>query len=68
MLVDFQAFLAFMPGDQLNLRVGEATLRQVGEHLMPEQVGMDMVSDVGPLSVSLHNLLYAARGKRRAAL
>ncbi len=57
-----------MAGDQLNLRVGEAVLRQVGKHLMAEQVGMDMVSDPCPIPVLLHNLLYAARSKRRAAL
>jgi Phage integrase, N-terminal SAM-like domain len=37
-LVDLQALLAFVFGNQLDLSVGEAFGRQVGEHLMAEQV------------------------------
>jgi hypothetical protein len=38
MLVDLQALLAFVSGNQLDLSVGEAFGRQVGEHLMAEQM------------------------------
>ena len=38
MLVDLKALFAFVARDQLNLCVGEAFGRQVGQHLMTEQV------------------------------
>src|ERR1035441_7573579 len=38
MLVDLQALFAFVPGNQLNLGVGEAFGRQEGQHLMAEQM------------------------------
>ena len=67
-LVDLQALLALVPGDQLDLRVGQALCRQVGQHLVPEQVGVDVLGDARPVAVRLHDLLHAARREGRAAL
>jgi hypothetical protein len=53
-LVDLQA--AFVSGNQLDLSVGEAFGRQVGEHLMAEQVRVNRL-----LVIALHNLLDSAR-------
>jgi hypothetical protein len=46
-LVDLQALLAFVSGNQLDLSVGEAFGRQVGEHLMAEQVRVNRLRNVG---------------------
>jgi hypothetical protein len=37
-LVDFQALLALVSGDELNLRVRDAVRGQPREHLVPEQM------------------------------
>ena len=47
MLVDLQALLAFVSGNQLDLSVGEAFGRQVGEPLMAEQVRVNRRRNVG---------------------
>jgi hypothetical protein len=65
MLVDlFQALLAFVAEDQLGLCIGEAFGRQVGQHLMAEQMRVQRLRNTGRLAVSLNNLLDSARGKR----
>ena len=68
MLVDFEALLALVAGDELDLGVRQALCRQVGQHLVPEQVGMNRLGDARLVAVVLHDLLHAARGERRAAL
>jgi hypothetical protein len=60
-LVDLQALLAFVSGNQLDLSVGEAFGRQVGEHLMAEQVRVNRLRHAGLLAIALHNLLDSAR-------
>jgi hypothetical protein len=64
MLVDLQALFAFVPGNQLNLGVGEAFGRQEGQHLMAEQMRVQRLRNAGHLSVALNNLLDSARGER----
>ena len=67
MLVDLKALLAFVPRNQLDLGVGEALGRQVGQHLMAEQVRVDRLRQAGLFAVLLHNLLDSARGERPEA-
>src|SRR5947209_15714364 len=64
MLVDVQALFAFVPGNQLNLCVGEALGRKVSQHLMAEQVRVNRLRQAGLLAVALHDLLDSARGER----
>ena len=64
MLVDLQALLAFVAGYQLNLCVRQALGRQVGQHLMSEQVRVHRLCNAGLLSVALHNLRDSARRER----
>jgi Crp-like helix-turn-helix domain len=64
MLVDLQALFAFVPGNQLNLCVGEALGRKVRQHLMAEQVRVNRLRQAGLLAVALHDLLDSARGER----
>ena len=67
MLVDFEAFLGFVPGDQLDLCIGEPFGCQEGQHLMTEQMRMHGLRDAGLLAVALHDLLDAAGCERSAA-
>ena len=41
MLIDFQAFLAAVPGNELDLTVGQATRGKESEDLMPKEVWVD---------------------------
>jgi hypothetical protein len=43
MLVDLQALFAFMPGNELDLSVREAFGRQEGQHLMAEQMRVQLL-------------------------
>jgi len=47
MLVDLQALLALVAGDQLNLVVGQPFGRQVGQHLMAEQMRVQRLRNAG---------------------
>src|SRR3974377_749111 len=67
MLVDFETLLALVPGDELDLRVGETLCRQVGKHLVPEEMGMNRLGYACPLAVFLDDLLDVTRCKRSAA-
>ena len=40
-LIHFQTFLTFVPGEKLNLRIGQASRREVRQHLVTEEVWMD---------------------------
>ena len=51
MLVDLQALLAFVAGDQLDLSIGEAFGRQVGQHLMAEQMRVQRLRNAGRLAL-----------------
>ena len=67
MLVDLEAFLSLMPGDQLDLGVGNPFGRQEGQHLMTEQMRVHGLRDARLLVVALHDLLDAAGHERFAA-
>ena len=64
MLVDLQAFFAFVAGDQLDLSIGETFGRQVSQHLMAEQMRVQRLRNAGHLAVALNNLLDSARCER----
>ena len=64
MLVDLQALFAFVAGDQLDLGIGETFGRQVGQHLMAEQMRVQRLRNAGHLAVTLNNLLDSARCER----
>jgi hypothetical protein len=64
MLADLQTFFAFVPGNQLNLGVGEAFGRQEGQHLMAEQMRVQRLRNAGHLPIVLNDLLNSARGER----
>src|SRR5450755_593565 len=66
-LINFQALLARVAGNQLQLGVGEALDRQVGQHLMAEQMRMDRLRQTRPNAIGLNDLLNAARGEESAA-
>ena len=67
MLVDLQALLALVPRDELDLRVGQPARGQIRQHLVAEQVRVDVVCDAGLPSVVLHDLLHAPGGERPVA-
>jgi hypothetical protein len=67
MLIGFQTLLTLMPGNQLNLTVRQSFGRQIGEHLMAEQMRMHRLCNPGLRTILLHNLLNASRGKGRGA-
>ena len=64
MLVDLKALFAFVARYQLNLYVGQAFGRQVGQHLMAEQMRVQRLRNAGLLAIALHNLLDLARPER----
>ncbi len=57
-----------MPGNQLNLGIGKPLPCQVGQHLVAEKMGVDVLGDACLVAVSLDDLLYAPCGIRQAAL
>lgn len=61
MLVHLKALLVGVPADELNLRVGQPLGGQSGEHLMAEQVWVDVLRQVCRLRVMRHDLLEPAR-------
>jgi hypothetical protein len=67
MLVDLEAFLGFVAGDQLDLGIGEPFGRQEGQHLMTEQMRVHGLRDACLLTVALHDLLDAAGREGSAA-
>lgn len=60
MLVDLEALLSFVAGDQLDLGVREPFGCQEGQHLVTDQMRMHGLRDAGPLAIVLHDLLDAA--------
>ena len=64
LLVDLKALFAFVARYQLNLCVGEALGRQVGQHLMAEQMRVQRLRNAGLLAIALHNLLDSACRER----
>ncbi|MDD2707516.1 MAG: hypothetical protein PHV34_05855 [Verrucomicrobiae bacterium] len=58
-IVDFQAFLALVAGNELDLGVGGALFGEEGEHLVPEQVGMDWLRDLSAPPIMLDDLLHS---------
>ena len=56
-LVDFEAFLARVPREQLNLGIEELLTGQEGKQLVPEQVGMDDLTQPGRFPVGLCQLI-----------
>src|SRR3954454_22162616 len=68
MLVDLQALLALVPGDQLDLRVRQALRRQIGQHLVPEQMGVDVLGDPRPVAIRPDDLLHTSWREGRATL
>lgn len=67
MLIYFQALLAGVAGNQLQLGVGETVSGQVGQHLVTEQMWVDWLRQTRTLTVGLNDLLNAARRERAAA-
>src|SRR6516162_7562662 len=67
MLVDLEAFLGLVPGDQLDLGIGKPFGRQEGQHLITEQMWVHGLRDARLLAVALHDLLNAAGRERSAA-
>ena len=67
MRVNLEAFLGLVPGDQLDLGIGEPFDRQEGQHLMTKQMRMHGLRDARLLAVALHDLLDAAARERPAA-
>jgi hypothetical protein len=66
-LVDLKALFAFVARYQLNLYVGQAFGRQVGQHLMAEQMRVQRLRNAGLFAIALHNLLDSAwRSNSRA--
>ena len=68
MLVELEAFLGLVPGDQLDLGIGKSFGRQEGQHLMTGQMRMHGLRDAGLLAVALHDLLDAAGCERSSSL
>jgi hypothetical protein len=64
MLVELEAFLGLVPGDQLDLGIGKSFGRQEGQHLMTEQMRMHRLRDACLCAVALHDLLDAAGRER----
>ena len=62
MLICFEAFLAFVLRNQLNLLMGQPTSGQVGQHLVTEQMGDDVLGDARLFKVLLNDLLPAPWG------
>jgi hypothetical protein len=75
MLVDLETFLGIVPGDQLDLGIGEPFGRQEGQHLMTEQMRMHELCDARLLAGALLGALLQmafedkakARGKQDVA-
>lgn len=66
MLVHLQALVVGVPADELNLRVGQPLSGQSGEHLMADQVRVNVLPQVCHLRVMRHNLLDPASGVFRS--
>ena len=64
-LVDLQGLLGCMARDELDLRIGQAIRGQVGEHLVAEQVRVDVPGYAGLGAVRLDDLLDTSRGELR---
>jgi hypothetical protein len=60
-LVHLQALLVGVPNDELNLRVGQPLGGQSGEHLMAEQMQVDVLRQACRLRVMRHDVLDPAR-------
>jgi hypothetical protein len=60
-LIDFQAFLALMARDELDLRIRQTVRGQPGNHVMSEEMRVPRLGNAGAPAVALHELLDAAR-------
>ena len=65
MLVDLKALFAFVVRYQLNLCVGEALGRQVGQHLMAEQMRVQRLRNAGLRQETLSKCAHTRTGKNR---
>src|SRR5438445_11808638 len=63
MLVDLQALLAGMAGDQLNLGIGQTLRREPRQHLVPEQVWMNVLRQFRQVRVAGYDLLDTQGGE-----
>jgi hypothetical protein len=61
-LINLQALLAGVPTDELDLCVRQPLCRQPGEHLVPEQMGMDALWQAHLRCVPGHDLLDTVGG------
>jgi hypothetical protein len=57
MLVNLQALFAGVSTDQLNLGIRKSAAGQEGEHLMSEQVRVNVLAQSRLVAVVLHDLL-----------
>jgi hypothetical protein len=60
-LIDFQAFLALMARDELDLHIRQTMRGQPGDHLVAEEMRVHRLGNAGAAAVTLHELLDAAR-------
>ena len=64
MLIDFQAFFALMPGDELDLAVRQASSGKVCDHLMAKEMRVHRLHDPRLVAIVLDDLLHTAGRKR----
>ena len=67
MLVNFQTFFAVMSRNELDLAIGKAPSGQIGDHLMAEEMRMDMLDDACLFPVVFDDLLDAPWRERGGA-
>src|ERR1700730_4578695 len=67
-LIDFQAFLALMARDELDLRIRQTMRGQPGDHLMAEEMRVHRLGNAGAPAVALRELLDAARCEAAVSL
>jgi hypothetical protein len=51
-LIDFQAFLALMARDELDLRIRQTVRGQPGDHLVAEEMRLDRLGNAGAPAVA----------------